>query len=100
MKYKEIIFLVHEKVHADLKVRLIYDKIPMTKFVRTCAMAYLNNDKRIVQLINEQKEKDKIDNKQKRAANIKLAAKGEELSKTFGLTEEDVKDLYDVIEDK
>jgi len=100
MKYKEIIFLIPEKLHADFKIRLMYDKMAMTKFVKTCLNYYLDNDVRIIEIINEQKEKDNKDNKKKRQDNIKLIKKGKELARKFGLTEEDVSELYDVLEKK
>ena len=51
------------KMHAELKARLKYDEIPMTKFIRAYVLAYLDNDPFVLEFIKEFKEKNDIQNK-------------------------------------
>tara|TARA_R100000008_G_C3570307_1_gene161677 strand:+ start:292 stop:615 length:324 start_codon:yes stop_codon:yes gene_type:complete len=99
-EYKIIGFKFPVKLHADLKVRLKYDGIAMTRFVRSLAEAYLNNDRLIVEFIKQQKEKNKLDNKEKREKNVELINKGHNLSETFNLSGQEIGELYDILEEE
>ena len=62
--------------------------------------AYLENDSLILEFINQCKEKNNIQNKQKRQKNIKLIEKGKEVENVFNLTGEEVNELYDILEEE
>tara|TARA_R100000008_G_scaffold83509_1_gene69040 strand:- start:584 stop:910 length:327 start_codon:yes stop_codon:yes gene_type:complete len=99
MKESKIIaFSFPVKMHAELKARLFYDEIPMTKFVRGCIEYYLNDEPCMMQFINELKEQKGIQNKLKRKANNKLVEKGKQIKQLFGLDSNEIKDIYDVLE--
>ena len=95
---KPIVFNFPAKMHAELKARLLYDEMSMAKFIRSYAQAYLENDSLILEFINQCKEKNNIQNKQKRQKNIKLIEKGVENEKLFNLTNKEIKDIYDTLE--
>ena len=98
-KYKVIGYKFPVKLHAELKARLFYDEIPMTKFIRSYVEAYLNKDSLVLEFINQYKEQEKIQNKKKRKENKKLIEKGEKIESLFNLSKEDIADIYDVITD-
>jgi len=98
-KYKVIGYKFPVKLHAELKARLFYDEIPMTKFIRSYVEAYLNKDSLVLEFINQYKEQEKIQNKKKRNENKKLIEKGEKIESLFNLSKEEIEDIYDVITD-
>ena len=98
-KYKVIGYKFPVKLHAELKARLFYDEIPMTKFIRSYVEAYLNKDSLVLEFINQYKEQEKIQNKKKRNENKKLIEKGEKIESLFNLSKEEVENIYDVIAD-
>ena len=98
-KYKVIGYKFPVKLHAELKARLFYDEIPMTKFIRSYVEAYLNKDSLVLEFINQYKEQEKIQNKKKRSENKKLIEKGEKIESLFNLSKEEIEDIYDVITD-
>ena len=99
MKESKIIaFSFPVKMHAELKAKLLYDEIPMTKFVRNCIGYYLNDEPCMMQFINKLKEDKGIQNKTKRRTNVRLVEKGKEIKQLFGLDSSEVKDIYDVLE--
>jgi hypothetical protein len=98
-KYKVIGYKFPVKLHAELKARLFYDEIPMTKFIRSYVEAYLNKDSLVLEFINQYKEQEKIQNKKKRNENKKLIEKGKKIESLFGLSKEEIEDIYDVITD-
>ena len=59
-KYKVIGYKFPVKLHAELKARLFYDEISMTKFIRSYVEAYLNKDSLVLEFINQYKEQEKI----------------------------------------
>ena len=86
------------KMHAELKARLKYDEIPMTKFIRAYVLAYLDNDPFVLKFIKEFKEKNDIQNKTKRETTIKLINKGRDLKKVFNLEQNEIENIYDILE--
>ena len=98
-KYKVIGYKFPVKLHDELKARLFYDEIPMTKFIRSYVEAYLNKDSLVLEFINQYKEQEKIQNKKKRNENKKLIEKGEKIESLFNLSKEEIDNIYDVITD-
>ena len=96
--YKLIGFYVPVKMHAELKARLFYDDMPMTKFIRTYIEEYLNKNPLALEFVDLIKEKNSIQNKKKRAKNFKLIEKGREVESLFNLSGKEIEDIYDVIE--
>jgi len=95
---KLIAFKIPIRMHTELKARLFYDEIPMTKFVRSYIEAYMSRDPLILAFINQHKKENNIQNKNKIKKNIKLMQKGKETEKLFNLTNEEIENIYDIIE--
>ena len=97
-EHKEISFRIPAKLHADLKARLFYDQLPMTKFIRIYIKEYLNKNSLILEFIDTIKEEAKIQNKKKRIKSSKLVEKGQRVETLFNLTGEEIEDIYDIVE--
>lgn len=99
MKDGKIIgFKIPIKLHAELKTRLYYDDMPMTKFIRTYIEEYLNKNHLVLEFVDFIKEKESIQNKKKRSKNAKLIERGRQIESLFNLSGEEVENIYDVIE--
>jgi len=96
--WKDITFKFPVKLHADLKARLIYDEISLTKFVRSYIYAYLNKDPLILDFLQQYKKENNIQNTTKRKKNRRLIQKGQELEETFNLNDKEIEDIYDILE--
>ena len=97
---KEVYYTIPAKMHAELKIRLLYDEISITKFIRNFIEGYINNDENISIFVEKYKQQREIQNKAKRAKNTKLIKKGKALSKQFNLAKEEIEDIYDVLENE
>ena len=97
---KIIGFKVPIRLHAELKTRLFYDDMPMTKFIRVYIEEYLNKNPAVLEFVDFIKEKETIQNKKKRNKNFRLIEKGREVEELFNLSGEEIEDIYDVIESK
>ena len=98
IEHKAISFMIPTKLHADLKARLFYDQLPMTKFIRIYIKEYLNKNSLILEFIDTIKEEAKIQNKKKRIKSSKLVEKGQRVETLFNLTGEEIEDIYDIVE--
>jgi hypothetical protein len=73
MRENKIIgFRVPVRLHAELKTRLFYDDMPMTKFIRVYIEEYLNKNPVVLEFVDFIKEKETIQNKKKRNKNFRL----------------------------
>jgi len=97
-EYKVIGYKFPVKLHAELKARLKYDEIPMTKFIRSYVLAYLAYDPIVLEFIKDFKEKNSIQNKLKREETIKFIEKGKELKNIFNLEQNEIDNIYDILE--
>ena len=97
---KVIAFSFPVKTHADLKARLLYDGIPMTKFIRHCIQSYLDKDKDMLDFLDKYKVDNRIQNKRKRTTNRKLIDKGEKITELFNLSGDEIDDIYDILEEE
>lgn len=96
--YKKIVYYDLPKIHADLKIRWQYDGLKQSEFFRLLAHAYLEQDQRIVDLVHEYKEKNKIQNKEKRKKTQKQYEKAREVESKFALGDAEVESIFDLLE--
>ena len=97
---KIVAFSFPVKTHADLKARLLYDGVPMTKFIRHCIQAYLDKDKDMLDFVEKYKVANGIDNKKKRTKTRKLIEKGKKITELFNLTGKEIDNIYDILEEE
>jgi len=95
---KHVIFRETDKRHADLKIKLDYEKLTQSDFFRMMVTGYLNNDPRITDFIKEWKLSNKSDSQR----SIKIIdddrKKAQDINKLLGVSE-DSDTLFDIIED-
>ena len=95
---KKILFTDTDKRHADLKLRLHYDGLTQADFFRSLITGYLEKDKNIMNFITGVQEDKNIHSKKKRAKSKKLEEEGENLMKKLGLGEEEIENIFDLLE--
>ena len=98
-KTKIVAFKFPVKMHAELKARLLYDEIYMTKFIRHCIESYLGKDPLMLDFIDVYKKNNNVQNKMKRKKNKVLIQKGSDVEELFNLTESEVDDIFDILEE-
>jgi len=95
---KKVMFYDTDKRHADLKIRLQHDSLTQSAFFRAMITGYLEKDSRIVEYIEDYKEDNDIQNKVDRRKTSKLIKAGNEMEKAHGLKEEEIDNIFDMIE--
>jgi hypothetical protein len=98
MTNKRIVFEDSDRRHADLKIRLNYDGLTQTDFFRGIITGYLDRDEGIMKFIEKLQESKNIHSKTKRAKSKKLRKEGEQLMQKLGMVEEEIEDIYDLLE--
>ena len=94
---KKILFTDTDKRHADLKLRLHYDGLTQADFFRSLITGYLEKDENIMNFITGVQESKNIHSKQKRAKSKKMQEKGENMMKKFGLEEDEIENIFDIL---
>ena len=94
---KKIIFEDTDKRHADLKIRLHYDGIGQGAFFRMLISGYIEQDERIVDFIQEYKEKARLLGKHKLIKSKNMHEKSQEMKSVFGLDDQEIETIFDII---
>jgi hypothetical protein len=92
---KRVVFTENDHRHAQLTIRLKHDNLRQSDFFRSMITGYLNNDDRILSYIDDVKPQSKT-RKQK---SKKLIEQGKEKLQNFGLSEGEISNLFDIIEE-
>jgi predicted Zn-dependent peptidase len=95
---KKIMFYDTPQRHAQLKIRCSHDGINQSQFLRMMVTGYIENDSHVVEFINECKEKYKLQGKSRRTKSLKLQRHGEQLSKDLALGEDEIENIFDILE--
>ena len=95
---KKIIYYEYPKTHADLKIRWQYDGLGQTEFYRILSTSYLEKDQRILDIINEYKKENRIQNEVKRKKTQKMYEKKRKTESKFSLEEEERESIFDLLE--
>jgi hypothetical protein len=94
---KKFMFYDSEKRQVDLRIRLKYDGLNQSHFFRAMISGYLENNFHITTFLDEYKEKNQLQGINKREASKRLIKQGEDVKVTFGLNEDDIKSVFDLI---
>ena len=95
---KKVIYYEVPKKHADLKIRWQYDGLGQTEFFCLLTTAYLQQDERILSIINEYKKENSIHNNAKREKTQKLYEKKKQIESKFALKGEEIESIFDILE--
>ena len=95
---KKIMFYDTPQRHAQLKIRCRHDGINQSQFLRMVVTGYIEGDAHVTEFINECKEKYKLQGKSRRAKSFKLQHAGEQLAKDLALKEDEIENIFDILE--
>jgi predicted RND superfamily exporter protein len=97
-KNKKIVFYDSDKRYADLKIRLMHDKISQAQFFRCIVTGYIEQDEDVLNFIDKLKQRTQT--KKSIKENRKLITKGKELISDLSLDESEKNSIFDLIENE
>lgn len=93
---KRVVFTENDHRHAQFILKLKYLRITQSAFFRHIISGLINDDPRILEYANDISFK----SKEKRSKSEKLQKIGAQKIRDFGLSEEDVENIFDLIEEE
>ncbi len=93
---KRIVFTDNDHRHAQLVLKLKYLRLSQAAFFRHIITGLIEDDPRIVEYANDISFK----SKNKREKTKKLQKIGAQKTRDFGLSDNDVEDIFDLIEEE
>ena len=97
-KNKKIVFYDSDKRYADLKIRLMHDKISQAQFFRCIVTGYIEQDEDVLNFIDKLKQRTQTKKSIKESR--KLITKGKELISDLSLDESEKNSIFDLIENE
>ena len=97
-KNKKIVFYDSDKRYADLKIRLMHDKISQAQFFRCIVTGYIEQDEDVLNFIDKLKQRTQTKKSIKESR--KLITKGKELISDLSLDENEKNSIFDLIENE
>jgi len=96
-----VTFFLHPRLHEDLKIRMHYDGFrTQSEFFRACAAAYLEKNDKFMEFVDFYKIDEKLQSKANIRKSIRMREEGKDLMKRLGITEDDVENIFDLIEEE
>ena len=71
-----------------------------SEFFRACVIAYVEKNEKFMEFLDFYKEDEKIQSKANIKKSRRLRQEGQDLMKRLGITEEDVENIFDLIEEE
>ena len=96
-KKKKIVFDDTDIRHAQLKIRLQHDGLSQAEFFRCMITGYINKDQVLLKYIQDYKDSKGTQSKAKRKQIQKDVEVGEKLLSKFGLKEDELENIFDLI---
>ena len=90
---KRIVFTENDHRHAKLILKLKHDGLTQSSFFRHLITAYIEDDERIQNLVDELRSR-----KKHKIKSQKMRSKGKERLKDFALSSGEVENIFDVLE--
>ena len=87
-----------DKRNADLMIRLKHDGLTKTKFFRELLTGYLEKDHAIIDFIERLKDSGSHQSKKQSKIVKDLDEKGKENRKKFGLEDDEIENIFDLLE--
>ena len=95
---KKIMFYDSEERQTKLRIRCGYDGLTQSQFFRIMVTGYIENDEFIYEYIKKSKERYNIQGQQKRNKIEQLHKNKKVLEKKFAFAENEIENIFDVIE--
>jgi hypothetical protein len=93
-------FSLNAKLHENLKIRLFYDEIKtQSEFFRYCVESYLEQTPLFMAFLDDYKINKKVQSKVRTLKSKKLREKGNKLMEELALTEKDIQNIFDILEE-
>ena len=93
---KRIVFTENDHRHAQLVLKLKYMRISQAAFFRHMISGLLEDDLRVLEYVNEISPRAK----ERKSKSQKLQKIGAQKKRDFGLSEDDVENIFDLIEEE
>lgn len=87
-----------DSVYVKFIMKLEYEKLTKTDFFRAIVNGFIEDDKNINTFIENHKEQKEIDSKRSRRMIAKERKEKDDIDKRFGLSSEDIENIFDLIE--
>lgn len=97
-KITNLTFTCFMKDSADLKLRLRYDGISQSHFLRTLVSMYVSKDPLMLQVVEKIKLDQKVMGKKKILKTRKDIEKSSKILADLGITKEEKENIFDMIE--
>ena len=99
--HSKLTFFLDSKLHENLKIRLYYDQIKtQSEFFRYCVESYLNQSPLFMAFLDDYKINKKVQSKARTLKSKKLRESGNRLLEELALTQEDVENIFDLLEEE
>jgi len=99
VKLSKLSFFVDPKTHEDFRIRLHYDGFgSQSYFFKACLFGYLTQNDKFMAYIDSFKEDNQVQSYMKRYKSTKLRKSGQEIKQKLGLSEEDIENIFDILE--
>tara|TARA_R110002110_G_scaffold54972_1_gene157209 strand:+ start:199 stop:531 length:333 start_codon:yes stop_codon:yes gene_type:complete len=99
--HSKLTFFLDSKLHENLKIRLYYDQIKtQSEFFRYCVESYLEQDALFMTFLDDYKINKKVQSKRRVTKSRQLRANGENLLRDLSLTDDDIENIFDIIEEE
>ena len=95
---KNIKITIPAKLHIDFRHRLLYDDMTMMAFFSYVIHEYTNNSEVMSQVVCDIMEKRKLKSKRIIKNKARLTKQGEKNLKKNVLSDDEIEDMYDIIE--
>jgi len=94
-------FIIDDDLHKNLKIRLFYDEIKtQSEFFRYCVESYLGQNPLFMEFLDDYKINKKVQSKKRVNGSRKLRVEGEKILQDLALTDEDVENIFDILEEE
>ena len=99
---KKVVFYDSDKRYAELKIRLQHDGLTQASFFRSILTGYLSQDEDILNFIDKLKISKRVGNQTKKSVrdDRELIKSGKELSSKLNLADEDIENIFDILEEQ
>jgi len=98
--HSKLTFFLSSKLHENLKIRLYYDQIKtQSEFFRYCVESYLEQDPLFMKFLNDYKINKNVQSKRRVLKSQRLGARGQKTLRDLALTEEEVENIFDILEE-
>ena len=95
--YPSLYYDSTDTVYVNFIMKLEYEKMTKTEFFRAVVGGFIADEKNMTAFIENYMERKEIDSKRSRKMIKKEREKADEIDKRFGLSPEDIENIFDLI---